>query len=411
VSSVSQNPPDAGRIIHSLLLAEFYLPHRGGSRSYYDHVYRGWEPDRITLLTKKVPGWQEFDSRESNEYFRIIRRFAPLETCRYQELPKVALPFLQALAWSVIRPVDVVHCGDLFPCAGIALALKRIFGLPYIAYSHGEDITLTARYRYQPRIRNYLYQGADAVITSSENARRMLLEIGLPPDRVHAITPGVDCTEFSPAPKDAGLLVRYALQDKFVVLTVARLVARKGHDMVMRAVAKLANDFPQLRYLIVGRGPEEEKLRQLAGELGISERVVFAGFVPQEQLPAFYRLGDVMAMPNRECNGDMEGFGMTFLEANAVGRPVIGGLSGGTDESIADGVSGLRVEPTDVEELTAAIYSLVSQPQKAEAMGAAGLQRVRTQFDWKPRTERVRQITRELAFRKRTRRVPSDPLP
>jgi phosphatidylinositol alpha-1,6-mannosyltransferase len=174
--------------------------------------------------------------------------------------------------------------------------------------------------------------------------------------------------------------------------------------MVLTAVAKLGGEFPSLRYLIVGYGPEETKLRLLAGELGISERVTFAGFVPQDQLPDYYRLCHVMVMPNREQAGDKEGFGMTFLEASAAARPAIGGRSGGASEAVSDGVTGLIVEPTDLDELTAAIRTLLLQPRMAEAMGAAGLQRARTQFDWKLRSAELHGIVRELAAQAEYRR-------
>src|SRR5208337_1142465 len=169
------------------------------------------------------------------------------------------------------------------------------------------------------------------------------------------------------------------------------LVPRKGHDMVLHAVARLVHEFPTLKYLIVGCGVEETKLRLLAGQLGISERVIFAGFVPQEQLPKYYRLCHVMVMPNRDEAGDKEGFGMTFLEANSTGKPVIAGMSGGASEAVSDGVTGLIVDPTNLEQITAAIRNLLLQPAMAEAMGSAGMKRARAQFDWKLRSAELRE--------------------
>ena len=390
--------------MQSLLLADAFLPHAGGSRVYYYHLYRDWAPDRVTVLTKEIPGWQEFDRRESKECFRIIRRFKPLDTTRYGELPKAALPMVQALVRAMFWPVDVVACGDLFPPGPIAMLLKRTFGLPYLVHCHGDDFLQAGRYRQQLRLRNSIYRSADMVIANSEFTRQLLLESGIPDYRIRKITPGVNCAEFAPVPSDHGLVERLTLQGVRVLLTVARLGPRKGHDMVLRAVAKLGGEFPGLKYLIVGDGPEETKLRQLAGELGISERVTFAGFVPQDQLPDYYRLCDVMVMPNREQAGDKEGFGMTFLEASAAGKPAIGGRSGGASEAVSDGVTGLIVEPTDLDQLTAAIRTLLLQPRMAEAMGAAGLQRARTQFDWKLRSAELHSIVRELAAQAEYRR-------
>jgi phosphatidylinositol alpha-1,6-mannosyltransferase len=295
--------------------------------------------------------------------------------------------------------IDVVHSGDLFPQGPIALLLKRFFGLPYIAYCHGDDFMQCGRYPYQARVRDLIYRSADVMIANSTFTERLLLQIGVPAERLHKITPGVDCDEFSPASPDPGLLARYGLRDKFVLLTVARLVLRKGHDAVMQAVARLHPAFPHLRYLIVGSGPNESRLRQLAADLGISAWVSFAGFVPQSKLPDYYRLSDVMVMPNREENADMEGFGMTFLEASACGKAVIAGRSGGAPEAVGDGLSGRLVDPTDLDQVTAAIRELLDQPRLAAAMGAAGLRRARTQFDWKLRAAEVHRLTRQVAAR------------
>ena len=399
VSKHGIRQPEKWILMQSLLLADSFLPHAGGSRVYYYHLYRNWAPDRVTVLTKEIPGWQEFDDRESNESFKIVRRFKPLRTTKYSELPKAALPLVHAFVRTIFCPVDVVACGDLFPQGPVAMLLKRTFSLPYIVHCHGDDFLQAGRYRQQSRVRNSIYQAADMVIANSEFTRQLLLEIGIPERRIRAITPGVDCSEFSPAPADQKLVERFALKGAQVLLTVARLVPRKGHDMVLRAVAKLACECPALKYLIVGCGPEEPKLRQLAADLGISGRVNFVGFVSQEQLPDYYRLSDCMVMPNREQAGDKEGFGMTFLEASAAGKPVIAGRSGGASEAVRDGVTGLVIEPTNLDQLTAAIRTLLKQPRMAEAMGAAGMERARTQFDWKLRSAELREITRAVASR------------
>jgi phosphatidylinositol alpha-1,6-mannosyltransferase len=362
-------------------------------------LYKDWAPDQVTVLTKKVPGWEEFDARESTDYFRIFRRFRPTPTSKYPELPKALLPLMQAAIRTQIEHVDVVHSGDLFPQGLIALFLRRFRALPYIAFCHGEEVSQTDRFRYQPAVRNRVYLSADAVVANADYACRRLREIGVPADRVHKITPGVDCEVFSPASPDLELQKRYRLSHRYVLLTVARLIPRKGHDMVLKAVARLANEFPQLHYLIVGRGPEELKLRDLAIALGISQRVTFAGFVPDEQLPDYYRLSDLLVMPNREQDKDLEGFGITFIEASATGKPVIGGRSGGTSDAISHGVTGELIDGTDLKQVVAAIRGFLVEPGKAEAMGGAGRTRAQLEFDWRPRARELRNITREVAAR------------
>lgn len=396
---------------HALLMTELFLPHRGGSRTYYYHLHRGWAPDCITVLTRRVPGWQEFDSTESNEKFKIIRRFEPPNWKRL-EVSRGASFLMQAAVLAKRQRVHVIHSGDLFPQGLIALLLKRWLSIPFIAFSHGEDFTLTDRFRNQATLRNCIYRAADAVIANAEYSRKRLLDLNIPTDRIHKLTPGVDSSMFFPARPNPELKARYKLDGKFVLLTVARLVRRKGHDRVLEAVAKLSQEFPNIRYLIVGTGPEEGELRTLASKLEVSHLVHFVGFVPDVDLPEYYRLCDLMVMPNREENGDIEGFGITFLEASATGKPVIGGRSGGVQEAIKEGCSGELVNGNDVEELVAKIRDFVMEQRKGQTMGMAGRQRAESEFDWKLRAKYLHAVSRSVAeaaiakpFRQRESRI------
>jgi phosphatidylinositol alpha-1,6-mannosyltransferase len=393
-----------------LFTSDYFLPHAGGSRVYYYNLYRRIAsdfPDCVTVLTKKVPGWQDFDSKISRPAFRIIRHFKPLPSWRVRELPKIALPFLSVLAQVMRGHVDIIHPGDLYPQGVIAGWMKELFGIPYIAYCHGEDITLTDRYRYQPAVRNWIYQRADAVVAACEFAKQNLLRIGIDERRIVKITPGVDFEQFSPSPPKPDLVAHHGLKGRRVLLTVARLCPRKGHEKVIRAVAKLVDEFHDLAYLIVGVGPEQRKLQQLVIDLGLEKVVKFTGYVPDEHLSDMYNLSDVFIMANEEQeDGDIEGFGMVFLEANAAGKPVIAGRSGGTADSVVEGVTGYRVN-TNVYELTAAIRRLLKNPGLCERMGRAGLQRAREDFGWHKRAALLRDLSLSIVQRKRAKGEPA----
>lgn len=389
--------PSLGSRMKVLVLSDSFLPRAGGSREYYDSIYHrlvDLGDSSVRILTKKVEGWKKFDSIANRDFFRIRRFTKPLASCRYYELPKGITSLLHA-AWHVaLECPDIIHAGDLYPPGLVAFFLKKTSGLPYVIYCHGEEITQTDRYRYQPHVRNCIYKNADAVIANSEFSRKSLLRIGVEKRRIHKITPGVDASRFRPRAPKKELLERYCLQGKTVLLTVARLVPRKGHRLVLYALAQIAAEFPQVQYVVVGTGPEEHALRQLAQEVGLGKRVTFVGSVEQEILPDIYNLCDIMVMPNREEHGDIEGFGMVFLEANAAGKPVIGGRSGGAIEAIEEGRSGFLVNPHDANELAGCLKRLLLDHGLREELGSAGLQRVRTEFDWKLRAEQLREINR-----------------
>ena len=386
-----------------LLLTDSFLPHAGGSREYYNNIYRSLVDlgdSEVTILTKKIPGWKEFDNVASSQFFRIKRRFRPLASWKYSELPKGIGPFFHAV-WHAFRDSPaIVHAGDLYPPGVTAMFLKKLLGLPYVVYCHGEEIPQLDRYEYQPRVRNRIYMNADAVIAASEFTRNNLMKLGVPEGRICKIVPGVDSTRFRPMPRRADLVERYGLYGKTTILTVARLVPRKGHQAAIAAFARVCDEFPNAHYLIVGKGPDESRLRKIVQDSGLNHRVTFAGYVGAEQLPDIYNLCDIMLMPNRqEEDGDVEGFGIVFLEANAVGKPVIGGRTGGAVEAIVEGSTGFLVNPDDPEEIAGILRRLLANPALSERLGAAGVRRVCSDFSWQTRARILRGVNHDILRR------------
>jgi phosphatidylinositol alpha-1,6-mannosyltransferase len=383
--------------LHIALLTDTFLPHAGGSRFYYYNLFRRVSAHQdVLVLTTKIPGWEDFDAREQTASFRIKRRFKPLRDLSYSQLPKLAGTIMRALELAMKRP-DVLHCGDLYPPALIGVMLKRVFGIPFVAYSHGEDFTLTSGRRYQSKVRNLIYRSADAVVANGTFAVEKLLEIGISQKKIFKITPGLDTNVFFPQSSDE-LRLRYGLGSELVVMTVARVVPQKGHSRVIRAIAALGDDVPPLKYIIAGKGSHEKALRELAAELRVQDKVIFAGFIPEAELNLHYNLADVVVMPNLQTEGgDIEGFGMVFLEANAAGKPVIGGRSGGTADAVADGVTGYLVDSGNDEDLIEKLRRLLADGELRNRMGAAGLRRAQTEFSWEPRAALLRTINAEIA--------------
>ena len=177
-----------------------------------------------------------------------------------------------------------------------------------------------------------------------------------------------------------------------MILTVGRLVERKGHDMVIRALPGIERAVGPVRYVVAGAGPEEPRLRALAREVGCASDVRFIGPVSGEDLAALYSACDVFVMPSRALaqRDGVEGFGIVFLEAGACAKPVVGGRSGGITDAVLDGVTGMLVDPADGAELQAVLIRLLDDPVEAQRLGARGRQRVEALAQsWEPT---VRQI-------------------
>ena len=155
-------------------------------------------------------------------------------------------------------------------------------------------------------------------------------------------------------------------------MTVARLIARKGQDTVIRTLPQLIPLVPQVHYLIAGSGPDEPYLRQLVNELGVADHVTFVGRVTEAELPAYYQSCQAFAMLTRPGKDEVEGFGISFLEAAAAAKPVIAGQAGGSADALQPGVTGFLVDPLDVNAAAQALLTLAQDPPLAQQMGQAG---------------------------------------
>lgn len=389
-----------------MLLADAFLPYSGGSRVYYYNLYKRLAQQfghRVTIVTKKVLGWQEFDERETSDNFRIVRRGAPLQTWKYHELPKIALTMAEAARVLATGHVDLIHTGDLYPPGITALWLKRLTAKPYLTFLHGDELAQIEERRYQPRFRDMVLRNASALVAANEFARRKVIETGVDPSKVHLLTPGVDLERFHPEPPSPELVRRYGLEGKVVLLTAARLVPKKGHAAVIQALAKVLRRHSNVHYLVAGDGPEKERLQQLTERLGIRPAVTFVGNIPNNMLGSVYNLCDLFVMSNRRVEGgDLETFGMVFIEANAAGKPVIGGRSGGAIEAVQHGCTGFLVDPDDIDELARTMELLISNEDLRKRMGSEGLRRVRNEYTWDSRAAYLHNLCREITHARRS---------
>jgi phosphatidylinositol alpha-1,6-mannosyltransferase len=286
----------------------------------------------------------------------------------------------------------------------LGLWLQQCVGLPFVVYAHGNEVLASIKSGWlKPRL---ALQRADRVLANSHYTAGLVRQVGVAPDRVEIVNPGCDIENFRPRSPNIGLRKKLLGERgaSRVLLTVGNLVARKGHDMVIRALPLLRRRFPELTYLIVGEGPERERLSDLAVTGGVREHVVFAGHVPVELLPEIYALSDVFVMPSRaqldRC--DVEGFGLVYLEANACAKPVVAGRSGGISDAVVDGVTGFLVNPEAPEDIAGALARILDDDELGRRLGEQGRSRVVREFGWPRVAMRIQSIvTAVVATRSR----------
>jgi len=391
------------RIVLSLLLATGFPPQIGGIQTILYEICAHLPPAEVEVLAPHVPGDDGFDSscefvvhrRDFNRRGKVARTLdrglggliSPLLT-QFPRFFSAARPLVRT------RPIDLVQCGHV-SVATAGYALKLTHGVPYVVYTYAQEI-MEARIP-KTRIANRLLgraflRSADAIFTISEFTKGEVLKWGVSEEKVVKIPLG----PVSAATVDASTLQavqeRFGLFNKAVILTVGRLVERKGQDMILRAMPHVLTEVPKAVYLIVGTGPMEKALKREVCNTGLERHVVFAGDISHDEIASYYAVADVFAMPSRALleKGDVEGFGLVFLEANAYGKPCIGGRSGGVPDAVLDGETGLLVDPWDPMDIARAILRLLKDQDLATHLGGNGRRRVEKEMNWTHAAQVVR---------------------
>ena len=270
-------------------------------------------------------------------------------------------------------------------------SLCRKLGIPLLVVVHGKEVSERRGWLRRRRLGRVLRAAQRVICVSRFTASTAVEGFGLPEERVRMIPLGLDVERYGPADPPAGFRDRYGLGAGPVLLTVGRVVERKGHDMVIRALPRVAAAHPDVKYVVCGGGSpgELDRLRALAEAEGVEDRVVFAGHVPEEDLRGLSRpCGGCVTPSPRRAGGAPDRFGITYLEAGACARPVIGGREAGVVDAVVDGETGYLVDPRDPAAIADAIDAILADPALARAMGEAGRARVLEGFTWDRIAER-----------------------
>jgi len=266
-------------------------------------------------------------------------------------------------------------------------------GRPVMIYAHGEELTGWGRGK-KFKMMCFVMRKANWILSNSDNTRDILVSLlGVKPHRIVLTYPTVDENRFRPGRPCDDLREAIGVKgEKKLILSVGRLLRRKGFDNVIRSLPLLLRQGVDIEYALIGIGDDLAYLQELANELDVSKRVHFLGHVSYEDLPRWYNACEMFVMPNRDIDGDTEGFGLVFLEAAASGRPAIAGKAGGTSSAVVDGETGLRVDGENVKEITQAIMHLSLDPAEAAEMGRKARLRVLDNFIHSRRVDQLRKL-------------------
>lgn len=373
-----------------LVLTELFLPTKGGTAVWFAEVYRRLSGKETHIVTADVPDAAAVDATHPNTVHRIsMRRVTWL---RPESLGMYANLFIKSLWLALTHRFTAIHAGRALPEGITAWLVARLTLHPVVIYAHGEELT-TWGYGGKYKAMRFALRHANRVIANSEYTRDALIKMDVHPASITLIYPGVDVTRFHPGLACAELRQSVGVTDTSkLVLSVGRLSRRKGFDQVIQALPALIQTGLDIQYVLIGIGEDYDYLFDLARKHGVADRVHLLGHVSPDDLPRWYNACDVFIMPNREINGDTEGFGMVFIEAAACGKPAIAGQAGGTGAAVVDGVTGFRVDGTDTAAVIFALQRTLENTQYAQQMGNRALARAIKQFDWSVVAEKTHQL-------------------
>jgi phosphatidylinositol alpha-1,6-mannosyltransferase len=353
-----------------------FAPHSGGTAVVWGNWCNHWPAEQLTVIAPRCPGWQEYDRSVG---FRIIR-------LGYPDIPKLRMPLLWLFLcartlWECWRrPPELIHYVHVFENGFFAPLVKRFFGIKYWTHTCGEELVFAQRFGWLQRLVSWVLRESSGVTANSRFTAERVKAFGYQKECLIA-HPGVDVRTFSPG-KGNGVMARHNVPEGRVLLTIGRLMERKGHDVVIRLLPRLLTEFPDLNYVIAGIGPEAERLRSLATEVGVSPRVFFLGRVAAPDMPRLLRECTLFVHPNRVTEkGDVEGFGVVFLEAAGCGAALIAGDSGGVPDSVS-AENGLLVDGEDPDSVFEAIHLLLRDDQLRQRLAAEGPAWA-AKFSWK----------------------------
>lgn len=362
----------------TLIVTNDFPPRPGGIQSFVHSMALRLPRDSVVVYTSS---WKD------NTEVRAFDREQPFPVIRDATKMMVPNPWVFRRAKDIARAekCDAVWFGAAAPLGLMGVGLREAGVSRLVATTHGHE----AGWAQLPVSKGLMRRIGDSVDTLTylgEYTRSKIAPV-LSPEaaaRMVQLPPGVDETVFRPGVGGGEVRARYGLADRPVVVCVSRLVKRKGQDTLVRAMPEILRRIPDAALLVVGGGPYRGDLEKLVDEVGVRASVTFTGPVPWAELPAHHEAGDVFAMPcrTRRRGLDVEGLGIVYLEASAVGRPVVAGDSGGAPDAVLDGETGYVVDGRSTEQVASRVAELLLDPVTAKAMGERGRQWVEEAWRW-----------------------------
>lgn len=281
--------------------------------------------------------------------------------------------------------IKQVFFGAAAPLGVMARGLRKKGVVNIVALTHGHEVWWAKLWPFSSAI-SFIARNVDHLTYLGEFTKNEISKALSPKEKMKLIkiAPGINTDHFAPIPSSAQLRKDLGLADKKVIVSVGRLVHRKGQDILIQSMPEVLAKHPNAHILMVGEGPYRKELTKMVSELNLIDAVTFIGRIQYKELPRYICAGDIFVMPSRSrlAGLEVEGLGIVYLEASSCGLPVIAGRSGGAPDAVEEGVTGFSVDGTSAPEVSKAIIKMFDDPVKAKEMGQAGRRWIIEKWRW-----------------------------
>jgi phosphatidyl-myo-inositol dimannoside synthase len=370
-----------------LLLTYDFPPIGGGIARWMGELARHYPAGSLIVSTGFHPESALVDGQFPNRVDRLSTRADRLRT-----IQGIVRWSRRAMALARSADIEFSWCGNLKPAGYPARWLAARMRIPYGLMVHGGDLLILqqqiVRSRHKRRTTRALLQSASVIVANSrwtaDLCRSLLITLRLESvvNRLRVVPLGSDPQHFRPGLDQIEVRRRHGLNGRRWLLTVARLTPHKGIDTGLRVLAELRDSYPDLGYLVVGFGNQLQELQTMARHLGVADRVRFLTQVPDSDLPALYNCAEIYLGLSRATERNVEGFGISLVEAGACGIPVVAGRSGGIPDAVHDAATGLLVDSGESAQVLSAVRSLLDNTALARELGAGGRRAVESYYNW-----------------------------
>ncbi|HLD21412.1 MAG TPA: glycosyltransferase family 4 protein [Patescibacteria group bacterium] len=367
----------------TLLITLEYPPQIGGVSQYYHHLIHELPKDSVIVL----------HNQENKLLFNSLWIW-----------PRWLKGLWNSIQMVKQHRIEHILVGQILPIGTIAFIIYVLYGIPYTVMTHAMDITVpqqNVKMKRKQRLIKKILHYAHSITTVSRYTRSQLEQLDVPRRKIFLVYPCPHTVssahENSQNEENHSIDTLYpAICNRRILLSVGRLVERKGMDMAIIAMSQIRKNYPTSLLVIVGEGSYRFVLERIVHVYQLEKNVLFVGAISDKELKQWYERSELFILPSRELkNKDVEGFGIVFLEANSFGKPVIGGKSGGIPDAVIDGKTGFLVDPNDDLMLIQAIRRLLDNPAYAKQLGEQGRARVAELFQWKKQSKLLEELLKK----------------